>query len=40
MTTLLPLPEKSGQSANGELRKQEYILEADSNYPKKKWEPK
>ena len=29
------LPEKSGQSANGEWRKQEYILETDSNYPKK-----
>ena len=29
------LPEKSGQSANGEWRKQEYILETASNYPKK-----
>jgi len=29
------LPVKSGQSANGEWRKQEYILETDSNYPKK-----
>ena len=29
------LPEKSGQSANGEWRKQEYILETDANYPKK-----
>lgn len=29
------LPLKSGQSANGEWRKQEYILETDSNYPKK-----
>ena len=29
------LPEKSGQSANGEWRKQEYILETESNYPKK-----
>ena len=29
------LPEKSGQSANGEWRKQEYVLETDSNYPKK-----
>ena len=29
------LPEKSGQSENGEWRKQEYILETDSNYPKK-----
>ena len=29
------LPEKSGQSANGEWRKQEYILETDTNYPKK-----
>ena len=27
------LPEKSGQSANGEWRKQEYILETDTNYP-------
>lgn len=26
---------KSGQSANGEWRKQEYILETDSQYPKK-----
>ena len=29
------LSEKSGQSANGEWRKQEYILETDTNYPKK-----
>ena len=29
------LPEKSGQSANGEWRKQEYILETESHYPKK-----
>ena len=29
------LPEKSGQSANGEWRKQEYVLETQSNYPKK-----
>ena len=29
------LPEKSGQSANGEWRKQEYILETESSYPKK-----
>ena len=29
------LPEKSGQSANGEWRKQEYILETDTSYPKK-----
>ena len=29
------LPLKSGQSANGEWRKQEYILETASNYPKK-----
>ena len=29
------LPLKSGQSANGEWRKQEYILETDSQYPKK-----
>ena len=29
------LPEKSGQSANGEWRKQEYVLETDANYPKK-----
>ena len=29
------LPEKSGQSANGEWRKQEYVLETVSNYPKK-----
>ena len=29
------LPEKSGQSANGEWRKQEYVLETESNYPKK-----
>ena len=29
------LPEKSGQSANGEWRKQEYILDTESNYPKK-----
>ena len=28
------LPERSGQSANGEWRKQEYILETGSNYPK------
>ena len=29
------LPEKSGQSANGEWRKQEYVLETESSYPKK-----
>ena len=29
------LPEKSGQSANGIWRKQEYILETSSQYPKK-----
>ena len=29
------LPQKSGQSANGEWRKQEYILETSSEYPKK-----
>ena len=29
------LPEKSGQSANGNWRKQEYILETSSQYPKK-----
>ena len=29
------LPERSGQSAKGEWRKQEYILETGSNYPKK-----
>ena len=29
------LPEKSGQSANGEWRKQEYVLETGSSYPKK-----
>ena len=29
------LPEKSGQSANGEWRKKEYVLETESNYPKK-----
>ena len=29
------LPEKSGQSANGTWRKQEYILETTSQYPKK-----
>ena len=29
------LPEKSGESANGTWRKQEYILETDSQYPKK-----
>ena len=29
------LPEKSGQSANGEWRKREYVLETESNYPKK-----
>ena len=29
------LPEKSGQSANGTWRKQEYILETNSQYPKK-----
>ena len=29
------LPEKSGQSANGIWRKQEYILETNSQYPKK-----
>lgn len=29
------LPEKSGQSANGTWRKQEYILETSGQYPKK-----
>ena len=29
------LPEKSGQSANGTWRKQEYILETGGQYPKK-----
>lgn len=29
------LPEKSGQSAKGEWRKQEYVLETVSSYPKK-----
>ena len=29
------LPEKSGQSANGGWRKQEYVLETDGQYPKK-----
>ena len=29
------LPLKSGQSANGEWRKQEYVLETDGQYPKK-----
>ena len=29
------LPLKSGQSVNGEWRKQEYVLETDANYPKK-----
>jgi hypothetical protein len=29
------LPEKTGQSANGPWRKQEYILETDGQYPKK-----
>ena len=29
------LPEKSGESANGTWRKQEYILETDGQYPKK-----
>ena len=29
------LPEKSGQSANGEWRKQEYVLETETSYPKK-----
>jgi hypothetical protein len=29
------LPEKSGQSVNGEWRKQEYILETETSYPKK-----
>ena len=29
------MPVKFGQSANGEWRKQEYILETDSNFPKK-----
>jgi len=29
------LPEKSGESANGTWRKQEYVLETDSQYPKK-----
>ena len=29
------LPLKSGQSSNGEWRKQEYILETEAQYPKK-----
>ena len=29
------LPEKSGESANGAWRKQEYILETNTQYPKK-----
>jgi hypothetical protein len=29
------LPKKSGQSTNGEWHKQEYILETESQYPKK-----
>lgn len=29
------LPEKSGQSANGEWRKQEFVLETEAQYPKK-----
>ena len=29
------LPVKSGQSANGEWRKQEYILQTETQYPKK-----
>ena len=29
------LPEKSGQSANGEWRKQEHIFETDTSYPKR-----
>ena len=29
------LPVKSGQSANGEWRKQEYVLQTESQYPKK-----
>jgi hypothetical protein len=29
------LPEKSGESANGTWRKQEYILETEGQYPKK-----
>jgi len=29
------LPEKSGESANGPWRKQEYILETEGQYPKK-----
>jgi hypothetical protein len=29
------LPLKSGQSANGEWRKQDYVLETSSEYPKK-----
>tara|TARA_B110000902_G_C13847939_1_gene414052 strand:+ start:106 stop:468 length:363 start_codon:yes stop_codon:yes gene_type:complete len=29
------LPVKSGQSANGEWRKQEFILETEAQYPKK-----
>ena len=29
------LPEKSGQSVNGEWRKQEFILETETSYPKK-----
>ena len=29
------LPEKTGQSANGSWRKQEYVLETEGQYPKK-----
>ena len=29
------LEEKSGQSANGEWRKQEYVIETEAQYPKK-----
>ena len=29
------IPVKSGQSANGEWRKQEYVLQTDGQYPKK-----
>jgi len=29
------LPEKGGQSANGEWRKREYVLETEAQYPKK-----
>jgi hypothetical protein len=32
---ILLLSPQSGKTANGEWRKQEYILETDSQYPKK-----